>query len=103
MASSPRWAAAEEKRSVCLDTLGSDQRELVVAVGESKKVGRNYQSFGCLVTSISQWLDLIYPAVTLPVLQMRSLRCEEVKGLVQGPRARLWELDLNPSLVDFGA
>lgn len=39
MASSPRWAAAEEKRSVCLDTLGSDQRELVVAVGESKKVG----------------------------------------------------------------
>ena len=26
-----------------------------------------------------------------------------VKGLVQGPRARLWEPDLNPSLVDFGA
>lgn len=69
-----------------LDTLGQVGLvgELIVAMGESEKVERETTRAGCQVN-----------------LQMRLLRHGEVKGLVQGPRARMWELDLNPSQADW--
>lgn len=103
LAGSPCWAAAEEDgRAPCLDTQDHCCRTRDWSKGDREGGGENIQNFGCHMTNAGQMSHLMFP-ITLSILQMRLLRIGEVQGLVQGPRTRTWDQDLNPGLADFSA